>query len=148
MARAYPFHGFVLVVVEHEGKFVVIREAKENRGFYLPAGGMEVGESIQDTAVRETEEEAGIRIEPIGLLHVDQTWSVHSPSDIRCRLRYFVRARPVGSLRLKTTPDHHSEGAWWLRPDEMTQLTWRHDEANAWIAAVAAGRAAMIPLDH
>lgn len=52
-------------VPEHEGRILLCRRAIEpRRGYWtVPAGFMELGETVAAGAIRETEEEAGARIE-------------------------------------------------------------------------------------
>lgn len=50
-------------LVEHDGRYLLCRRAIEpRRGYWtLPAGYMEIGESAEEAALRETLEESGIR---------------------------------------------------------------------------------------
>ena len=64
-------YGFALVLIYQEAKYLLIQEAKEEaRGLWnFPAGRPEIGETIEQTAIRETKEETGFDIElikPIG----------------------------------------------------------------------------------
>jgi phosphatase NudJ len=124
-----PSHFFVFVVVEHEGKVLVVREAKHGRLWYAPAGGLEAGETIREAAIRETMEEAGIRIEPTGLLRVDQQWfrDPHGGAPVAW-FRFVVSAVPVGSTIPKATPDRHSLEARWVRPHALREMPLRHEE--------------------
>ncbi len=56
-------------LAEHEGRVLLCRRAIEPRhGLWtLPAGFMELGESVLEAALRETEEEARARVEVAGL---------------------------------------------------------------------------------
>jgi len=116
-------HFFVFVVVEHEGKILVVREAKHGQLWYAPAGGLEAGETIREAAIRETMEEAGIRIEPTGLLRVDQQWFGD-----RAWFRFVLSAVPVGSIVPKSVPDKHSLEARWMRPHVLREMPLRHPE--------------------
>lgn len=84
----------VLTVVEHEGRYLLIREVKFGQTWYLPAGKVEAGESPNAAAVRETKEEAGIDVVPTGLLE-----SQHYPDVVR----YVYAARPT-SFAAKSWP--------------------------------------------
>ncbi|MFN8559058.1 MAG: NUDIX hydrolase [Dehalococcoidia bacterium] len=55
-----PTWYFALVVVRLGHRFLVVREAKHGQHWYMPAGRVEPGETMAETAVRETMEEAGI----------------------------------------------------------------------------------------
>jgi ADP-ribose pyrophosphatase YjhB (NUDIX family) len=57
------------VVTDEQERIVLIRR-RDNDLWALPGGGMELGESIVDTAVREVKEETGLDIEVTGLIGV------------------------------------------------------------------------------
>jgi 8-oxo-dGTP pyrophosphatase MutT (NUDIX family) len=118
----------VLAVVHHDGRYLIVEEVDGT--FYLPAGRVEQGESLIDAAVRETAEEAGVVIEPAGLLGFDHDGS---GTGDRSRLRFAFVAAPAGDTAPKRTPDAHSRGARWLRREEIAALPLRHPEVLAWI---------------
>ena len=49
---------------------VLLIQRTDNGLWSLPGGGQEVGESVAETAVRETREETGIRVEVFGMVGV------------------------------------------------------------------------------
>jgi ADP-ribose pyrophosphatase YjhB (NUDIX family) len=57
------------VVTDEQDRIVLIRR-RDNDLWALPGGGMELGESIIDTAVREVKEETGLDVEVTGLIGV------------------------------------------------------------------------------
>jgi ADP-ribose pyrophosphatase YjhB (NUDIX family) len=57
------------VVTDAQDRIVLIRR-RDNDLWALPGGGMELGESIVDTAVREVKEETGLDVEVTGLVGV------------------------------------------------------------------------------
>ena len=145
MPRArIPSNFFVFVIVEHAGQVLLVREAKHGQRWYAPAGGLEAGESIRDAAIRETQEEAGILVEPTSLLRVEQQWY---PSETGEGLvswwRYVVRAHPVGSLTPKQHADRHTLEARWVRPEAIGQLPLRHSEVIDLVALALTNPAAM-----
>lgn len=72
----------------------MIQEAKrECRGaWYLPAGRMEVGETIVEAMQREVKEEAGLLCEPVTLLSVEERGAAW--------IRFVFLARPTGTTHL------------------------------------------------
>lgn len=132
---------FVFVIVEHEGHVLLIRERKHGQLWYAPAGGLEPGETIQQAAIRETMEEAGVRIEPLSLLHIEQQWfprtsgveaasgsSATSLAALSSWWRFVMLARPIGDLTPKSVADEHSLEARWVRPSDIPSLPLRHRE--------------------
>lgn len=61
MADPSPTWYIALVIVQHEGKFCLVHE-KKDRGWYLPAGRVDPGETLQDGARREVLEESGLEV--------------------------------------------------------------------------------------
>lgn len=57
------------VVVDESDRILMVHKT-DNDLWALPGGGMDLGESITDAAVRETKEETGIDIEVTGLIGV------------------------------------------------------------------------------
>jgi ADP-ribose pyrophosphatase YjhB (NUDIX family) len=57
-------------VVTDEHDRIVLIKRRDNDLWALPGGGMELGESIVDTAVREVKEETGLDVEVTGLIGV------------------------------------------------------------------------------
>lgn len=131
-----PSSFFVFVVVEHEGRVLVVRERKHGQRWYAPAGGLEAGEDIRDAAIRETLEESGVLVEPTALLRVETKWSPAGPGPLPSGRgeglvawwRFIMRARPVGDLTPKSLADHHTLEARWVRPEEIALLPLRHPE--------------------
>jgi ADP-ribose pyrophosphatase YjhB (NUDIX family) len=58
------------VVVTNEQDEVLMIRRTDNGNWALPGGGMDPGETLSETAVREVEEETGIRCEVTGLVGV------------------------------------------------------------------------------
>jgi phosphatase NudJ len=133
-------HTFVLVVVQHEGRFVLVQEAKEDNPWYLPAGRVEPLESLKHAALRETREEAGIDVELTGVLRVQYT----PRPDGTARLRVWFSARPMQpSAPLKQAADKESLQARWVTLDEARALVLRGDDV---LEALTAGPAASLSL--
>ena len=57
------------VVTDDQDRIVLIRR-RDNDLWALPGGGMDLGDSIVDTAVREVKEETGLDVEVTGLIGV------------------------------------------------------------------------------
>ena len=70
----YPFVG-VGVVVWRDGKFLLIKRGKPPRmgDWSIPGGRQELGETLEETAVREVAEETGVDIRVIGSVSIKHT---------------------------------------------------------------------------
>lgn len=144
--QAVAAYFIVLVVVEHEGRYLLIHEQKHGQGWYLPAGRVEPGETLLAGAVRETQEEAGVHVRPTALIALDQTlWG--SGDDVATRFRFALLADPVGSTVPKSFADEHSLEARWFTRAEIGALPLRGDDALTFIDLVHE-RAPLLPIDR
>eukprot|EP01136_Pigoraptor_vietnamica_P040881 Opistho-1_new@1177 len=134
---ALKTHCFALVVCQRksDGRFIAVDES-ENRGWWLPGGRLEDGESFEQAAIRETLEEAGAHVHLEGVLRVE-----HTPMPGGNRMRVIYYARPVDeSAPLKSKPDGESNGARWVSGAEVRGLgKIRGDELPEWIEYVEHG---------
>ena len=66
--------GIIVVggVIEKDGKFLLVQEAKKpfSGQWNLPAGRLEIDESVFDGAKREIEEETGYKVELTGIVQI------------------------------------------------------------------------------
>lgn len=142
--QAVTAYFIVLVVVEHDGRYLLIHEARHGQTWYLPAGRVEPGETLIEGAVRETQEEAGILVRPTALIALDHSWSGFGASAFT-RLRFALQAVPVGSVTPKSFADEHSLEARWFTRDEIAALPLRGDDATTFIDIVKA-RSPVLPI--
>ncbi len=95
----------------------------DNGNWAVPGGGMDLGESITDTAVRETQEETGITCEVTGLVGI-YTNPRHvirytSNNEVRQEFSIVFTARPVrGELRSSS----ESSEPQWVPPAAVPSL--------------------------
>lgn len=104
------------VLDDHE-RLLTIRRT-DNDLIALPGGRHELGETVTQTAVRETREETGILVEVTSLVGVfsnpDHVMS-YDDGEVRQEFSICFRARPIdGTPR---TSDESSEVAWLTRSD-------------------------------
>lgn len=131
-----PTYRFALVICQHPTTkdFLMVHE-KQDRGWWIPGGGVEQEESFEQAAIRETLEEAGINIRLEGILRVE-----FSNEDDYARMRVIYFAVPIEEYQtLKTTPDEHSQGAKWLSYKQIKTLQLRGDEPLDWIRYLRKG---------
>ncbi len=110
----------VLVAVEAEGRLLVIRRALEpyKSRWAVPGGFVEKDESVTLAAVRELEEETGLRVEEDDLIPLFIA-SVVSTNQIYVTFR--THLKECSRLQLGVEA---SEGAWFLREDFPRDEFW------------------------
>lgn len=130
-----PTWTFAVVVVRLGPRFLLVHERKHGGGWYLPAGRVEPGETIEQAAVRETLEEAGIPVVLDGILRIE-----HSPRvDGHARMRVIFHAHPADDTPPKAEPDEESLGAGWFLPAQMDALPLRGNEVLRLVQDVEQG---------
>lgn len=126
MARdPIDLHAFALVVVRLGRRILLVREREHGGGWYMPAGRVEPGESLPDAAVRETLEEAGVRVTLDGVVRVE-----YSPTASGARLRVIFTGHPTDDSPLKSVPDEHTEEARYFTLEEMAAVSLRGGEVE------------------
>jgi 8-oxo-dGTP diphosphatase len=106
------------ILHDDDGRVAIVREDK---GWFLPGGGIEAGESAERAVIREVREECGFTIEP-GRVVASATEIVHSPAGHTGvdKDSVFVAAVIV-SVGTATEPGH--EVAWLSRADATRRLS-------------------------
>ncbi|KAG1929345.1 8-oxo-dGDP phosphatase NUDT18 isoform X2 [Pimephales promelas] len=103
------------VIFNSKEEVLLVQEAKRDcyGRWYLPAGRMEVGESIVEALQREVKEEAGIDCQPITLLQVQE----QGPQWVRFT---FLAEETGGSLKTTAEADAESlQAQWWDRESPL-----------------------------
>lgn len=103
------------VVLERDGKFLLVQEKKpEVSGLWnLPAGKVDVGESIEQAAVREAKEESGFNIELVRKIDIYQSHATAAVAHI------FESKIMGGGL---VFPKDELLDAGWFSVKEITQM--------------------------
>jgi 8-oxo-dGTP pyrophosphatase MutT (NUDIX family) len=95
----------------------------DNDNWAIPGGGMDLGESLPQTAIRETKEETGIDCEVTGLvgIYTDPKHVVLYTSDGEARQEFSVvfTARYVAG---EPTPSSESRDVHWVNPEKIGDL--------------------------
>ncbi len=134
------FHAVIVVVPWGDDRFVFVEETKaECKGLWsLPGGMLEPGESIAEVAVREVREEAGLVVEPTGILRLEHTRYVTAQPEPCEKFRFIVVARHVAGA-LKTIADAESGRAAPFSIAEARGLALRPGYEMAWLEALERG---------
>eukprot|EP00002_Diphylleia_rotans_P019759 TRINITY_DN3818_c0_g1_i12.p1 TRINITY_DN3818_c0_g1~~TRINITY_DN3818_c0_g1_i12.p1 ORF type:complete len:154 (-),score=30.52 TRINITY_DN3818_c0_g1_i12:24-425(-) len=105
-----PSFNICFVVVRHPQtkRFLAVKETCD-RGWWLPAGRVDPGETFQEAAIRETIEEAGIRVRLTGILSIQ-----FAPQPTCIRMRVVYLAEPIDDTPPKSIPDYESDEARWM----------------------------------
>ncbi|MFI7225370.1 NUDIX domain-containing protein [Nonomuraea angiospora] len=109
------------VTVDDTGR--ILMQCRRDTGQWaLPMGKMEIGETPSQCAVRETEEETGVLVEPVGILGIysDPGHIVaYTDGEIRQEYEVMLIARPVGGQ-----PEANDEASdvRWVEPGELHLL--------------------------
>jgi 8-oxo-dGTP pyrophosphatase MutT (NUDIX family) len=102
-----------VIVINDDGGILLIRRT-DNGNLALPGGGMDLGESITETAVREVKEETGLDVEITGLvgIYTNPRHLIEYTSDGEVRQEFSIvfTATPVGGR--PTTSSESSELVW------------------------------------
>ena len=114
------------ILTNDRGEFAVVRTPE---GVYLPGGGMDPGESPQETVLRETLEECGLSIR-IGwriAKAVQFAWSEAEQTYFEKRCT-FVDAIVLGPDTSRLEPDHE---LLWVDVDRACEMLTH--ESHAWV---------------
>jgi ADP-ribose pyrophosphatase YjhB (NUDIX family) len=90
------------VVVDQGGRILLHRRV-DNELWSIPGGGMEVGETIAETIVREVEEETGLEVEPgplVGIYTNPQHVTAYEDGEVRQQFSICFACRIVGGQLL------------------------------------------------
>ncbi|MEU1312176.1 NUDIX domain-containing protein [Streptomyces cinnamoneus] len=109
------------VVQDQKGNVLLIHKT-DNDLWALPGGGHDVGESIEQTVIREVEEETGISVvvqDIVGLYTDPQHVMAYDDGEVRQQFSICFRARPVGGT-LRTSSE--SKEVRWISPADLDKL--------------------------
>lgn len=110
-----------VLAVDAQGR-ILLQRRRDTGQWALPMGVMEIGETPSQCAVRETEEETGIRVEPTGLLGIysDPGHIVaYTDGEIRQAYEVMLTARPLAGT---PTVNNEASDVRWVAPDDLAAL--------------------------
>ncbi|WP_322756771.1 NUDIX domain-containing protein [Frankia sp. Cas3] len=110
------------VVTDEQGRILMVHKT-DNDLWALPGGGMDLGESIADAAVRETKEETGIDIAVTGLIGVytnPRHVLAYDDGEVRQQFSLCFTTRMLGGT-LRTSSE--TKEVQFVAPDDLDTLT-------------------------
>lgn len=117
-----------VVVLNDDGALLMIRRS-DNDNWALPGGGLELGESIAETAVREVKEETGVDCEVTGLvgIYTDPKHIILYTSNGEARQEFSIlfTARATGG---EPTPSAESKEVRWTTASDLPTLTMHQSQ--------------------
>ncbi len=120
------------IVVRHEQgqPWLVVgsrRRERDGRTWTLPKGTPNPGESREETALREVEEETGLQVRITGPLESIEYWFVQSGTRIHKTVHYFLMEPAGGDL---ARHDHEFDEVRWIPFDAAPTMLTFETERN------------------
>jgi 8-oxo-dGTP pyrophosphatase MutT (NUDIX family) len=121
--------GGIVVKKEKDQNLILVCQHSQHHGWVFPKGliGDKVkDENKEDTAIREVEEETGVKGKIIKTLTPVEYWYVFEDEKIKKTVYYFLMDFVSGDI---TNHDEEMENVEWLPEDEVvTRLTYPSDK--------------------
>ena len=120
--KANSIQPAVSAFVQNENGLILMIRRTDNDKYAIPGGQQEVGETLTETAVRETKEETGIDIEVtslIGLYSNPNHIIAYDDGEVRQEFSICFKARPTGG-KVKTSAE--SKEVEWVHLGKLDQL--------------------------
>ncbi|WUH96834.1 NUDIX domain-containing protein [Spirillospora sp. NBC_00431] len=113
----------VNVVVANDNNEILLIRRTDNDNWAVPGGAIDLGESVAQAAIRETNEETGIDCEITGIVGIysDPKHVIHytSNDEVRQEFSILLTGRPVGG---KPTPSDESREVHWVALGDIEGL--------------------------
>jgi len=113
-------------IVGPDGRILLLKRADEEI-WCLPKGTVEPGETLEETAIREVQEETGLRVKLLRPLHEVRYSFYWPPAAVNYdkTVTYFL-AEPIGGW-IAPEPGF-DEARWVTRPEALRLLHWKNDK--------------------
>lgn len=100
------------IAILNENKELLVLKRIDDSAWSLPCGWMDIGEHPIETAKRETKEEAGIDISPLGYIAITAKGPNTYPSIAYHQINILVISKPINKNTKITLSHEHSEYKW------------------------------------
>jgi ADP-ribose pyrophosphatase YjhB (NUDIX family) len=110
------------VVVDQDGGILLHRRT-DNELWSIPGGGMEIGETIAETVVREVAEETGLEVEPerlVGIYTNPRHVTAYDDGEVRQQFSICFACRIVGGQLLDRADESLEVG--FFTPEEIERM--------------------------
>jgi len=114
----------VTAAVRDDGGRLLLIHKIDNNFWALPGGGMDLGESVADAAVREVAEETGVTVEVTGLvgIYTDPGHVMaYDDGEVRQEFSVCFHARPISGEPRQD--DTETKAVRWVEPAELHALS-------------------------
>lgn len=101
---------------------ILLQRRRDTGQWALPMGKMEIGETPSQCAARETEEETGVAVEPVGMLGIysDPAHIVaYTDGEVRQEYEVMLIARPIGG---RPSANDEASDVRWVAPEDLRTL--------------------------
>ena len=114
----FPIPGVGAIVVGSKGVLLVRRDKDPGKGFWsIPGGGVEVGETQEESLVREVEEETGVKCEVISLINTADLITPDESGHIE--FHYVLNHYLARALTEATRPEIPEAEVDWFHPNNL-----------------------------
>jgi 8-oxo-dGTP pyrophosphatase MutT (NUDIX family) len=126
----------VRILIIQDNNVLLVRESLDD-WWALPGGGVDHGETIESTLVREIEEELGVPAKEVGCDFKIAYFNIGGVVNAVPRMNLFFKASIPASLLGKTT--HVAEWRWFTK-DEFMKAEMNHSYDKTELAGVIFGK--------
>ena len=114
----FPIPGVGAIVVGSKGVLLVRRDKDPGKGLWsIPGGGVEIGETQEESVIREVIEETGVQCAIIDLINTAD--SITPDESGRIEFHYVLNHYLARALTETTTPETPEAEVGWFHPDEI-----------------------------
>ena len=120
MASDRPKVGIGVIIVSSEGKILVGKRKGSHAQYYsIPGGHLELGETFEETAIKEVKEETGLNIIDPKVFCVTNNLRTYKEEGKHYISVCLVTSKYVGEL--KNMEPEKCEGWFWIEPRKLQQ---------------------------
>ncbi|MHA2359807.1 MAG: NUDIX hydrolase [Candidatus Thorarchaeota archaeon] len=116
----YPIPGVGVIVVGSKGVLLVRRDKDPGKGLWsIPGGGVELGETQEESVIREVSEETGVQCEVIDFV---STYDLISPDESgRIESHFLLNHYLARALTETITPEIPEAEVGWFHLDDLPE---------------------------